>query len=63
VVVVEATIDEHGRVADARIARSIWIFDHVAMDAVKQWEFERAPHGGARAKLPMTVTVNFTPPQ
>lgn len=60
VVIIEALIDESGSVADARILRSIPVFDAVALDAVKQWKFVPVQLNGAPTALLMTVTVNFT---
>ena len=39
VVIVEAIIDADGKVADARVLRSIPLLDQAALDAVQQWEF------------------------
>jgi protein TonB len=39
VVIIEATIGPNGRVADARVLRSIPLLDAAALDAVRQWEF------------------------
>jgi TonB family protein len=62
-VVIEATIDERGRVADARIVQSVPIFDQAAIDAVKQWRFEPTAVDGAFARVVITVTVTFTSPR
>jgi TonB family protein len=56
-VVVEATIDERGRVAAARILRSVHLLDQSAIDAVRQWEFEP----GSNVPAVIRVTVEFSP--
>ena len=61
-VVVEATIDQRGSVADARIARSSGIFNQSAIDAVRQWQFEPTTVNGVPVQVTITVTVQFTPP-
>jgi protein TonB len=67
IVIVEATIDEQGRVAEARILRSIPLLDQAALDAVRQWEYTPTLLNGSPVPVIMTVTVNFTltdnPPQ
>ena len=62
VVTVEATIDERGRVVDARVTPSIRMLDQAAIDAVQQWEFEPTKVNGAPVQVPIKVTVTFTPP-
>jgi TonB family protein len=60
VVIVEATIDEAGKVSNVRILRSIPLFDQAALDAVKQWEFTPTLVNGVPVPVIMTATVNFT---
>ena len=60
IVVVEAIIDGAGRVADARILRSIPLLDAAALDAVKQWEFRPVLLNGVPQPVVFTTTVNFT---
>ena len=36
---VELTIDPDGKVADARVVKSVPLLDQAALDAVKQWEY------------------------
>ena len=62
-VVVAATVDERGRVADARVMQSIPMLNQAVIDAVKQWEFEPVRIGGAPTQLAITVTANFTLPR
>lgn len=60
VVIIEATIDVDGRVADAKVLRSISELDQAALDAVRQWEFTPTELNGVLVPVIMTVTVNFT---
>ncbi len=62
VVILETLIDEQGRVADARILRSIPLLDQAALDAVRQWEFTPTLLNGVPVPVVMTVTVQFTLP-
>ena len=60
VVSVEATVGPDGRVAEARVLRSIPLLDQAALDAVKQWIFTPTLLNGTAVPVIMTVTVNFT---
>jgi protein TonB len=60
VVIVEATIDESGRVVQACVLRSIPMLDEAALQAVGQWEFTPTLLNGNPVPVIMTVTVNFT---
>jgi len=62
VVIMEVTIDEAGRVADARVLRSIPLLDQAAIDAVRQWEFTPTLLNGVAVPIIMTVTIQFTMP-
>ena len=57
--IVEAIIDADGKVAAARVLRSIPLLDEAALAAVKQWKFEPMLMNGAPTPVMMTVTVNF----
>jgi protein TonB len=63
VVILEAIIDEQGRVADARILRSIPLLDQAALDAVKQWEFTPTLLNGEPVPIIMTMTIQFSLPE
>jgi TonB family protein len=63
VVILEAVIDEQGRVAEARVLRSIALLDQAALDAVRQWEFTPTLLNGAPVPIIMTVTVQFMLPE
>jgi TonB family protein len=59
VVILEAKIDESGRVMDAMILRSVPGLDEAAIDAVKQWVYEPMIMEGKPTMALFTVTVNF----
>jgi TonB family protein len=59
VVVVEITIDTDGTVKDARLLRSIPLLDQAALDAVRQWRYERPLLNGHPVAATMVVTVPF----
>ncbi len=58
-VVLEATVDESGRVVSARVVRSIPVLDHAAINAVRQWEFQPSLVGGGPVRHVITVTARF----
>ena len=60
VVILEATTDLYGRVANAKVLRSIPALDQAAMDAVKQWVYEPMVINGKPHPVVFTVTVRFT---
>jgi TonB family protein len=60
IVILEARVDESGKVSDVRPLRSIPLLDQAAIDAVKQWEYERPTRNGVAVPVLMTVTVNFS---
>lgn len=59
VVIIEATIGTDGKVTNAKILRSIPMFDEAALAAVRQWEFTPTDINGVPVPVIMTVTVNF----
>ncbi len=59
VVILEVTIGADGRVADARVIRSIPLLDAAALDAVRQWEFTPTLLNGVPTAIIMSATVNF----
>ncbi|HVQ14232.1 MAG TPA: energy transducer TonB, partial [Vicinamibacterales bacterium] len=59
-VIIEVTVDAQGRVADARILRSIPLLDQAALDAVRQWEYAPTILNGVAVPVLMTVTVQFS---
>ena len=61
-VVIEATIDQEGKVADARVVKSVPLLDQAALDAVRQWEYQPSLLNGVPTAVVTTVTIKFTRP-
>src|SRR5262249_48381585 len=61
-VVLEIVIGADGKVAQARVVRSIPGLDEAALAAVKQWVYAPTVNAGVRVPLVMTVTVDFRRP-
>lgn len=59
-VVVAALVDEQGRVADARVVRSVPLLDESALTAVKQWEFAPALLNGEPVPVVVQLEIHFT---
>ena len=60
-VILEAVIDEQGRVTDVRILRGLPMgLDREAVNAVQQWKFTPAMMANQPVKVYFTLTVNFT---
>lgn len=60
-VIVEAVIDEGGRVRDVQILKGLPMgLDRSAANAVAQWRFTPATLNGRPLKVIYTLTVNFT---
>lgn len=59
VVILDATIDETGRVVDIRVLRSIAPLEHAAIEAVKQWRYMPAVVNGRAVAVVMTITTSF----
>jgi len=59
VVEVEILIDTSGRVARARIMRSVPLLDQAAIDTVKQWVFAPAVKGGRPVATTAIAPVTF----
>jgi protein TonB len=60
VVGLEMVIDEEGRVADAKVVRSVPPLDRAAVDAVLQWRFTPTMFSGAPARVVVSGEVLFT---
>jgi TonB family protein len=58
-VLIEATIDEAGRVADPRILQSVPMLDQSAVDALRQWEFEPTTVKGEAVPVTIRVSVDY----
>jgi TonB family protein len=61
VVIAELRVNEEGRVADARILRSVPPLDQAALNAVRQWQYEPVLLNGSPTPFTISVVVNFTP--
>jgi protein TonB len=60
-VIVQAVIDESGRVLDVQVLKRLGMgLDRSAADAVAQWRFTPATLNGRPLKVIYTLTVNFT---
>jgi len=60
VVQVEVVINEEGRVAQARVTRSVPLLDDAALNAVKEWRFKPTLVNGQPAPVRTTLMVNFS---
>jgi TonB family protein len=59
-VVLQAVIDERGKVAEVRILKGLPMgLDQEAVDTVQDWTFEPAKLGGRPVKVYYTLTVQF----
>lgn len=59
VVLLEILIDSHGRVADARVLRSIPLLDAAAIAAVRQWLFQPAARNGRPVPTVANAPITF----
>jgi TonB family protein len=59
-VVLEALVDERGRVADARVIRSIPLLDQAALDAARQWEFTSTVVNGEAVPVLVMLEMTFS---
>jgi TonB family protein len=60
-VIVEATIGPDGKVADARVVKSVPLLDQAALDAVRRWEYTPTRVRGVAVPVIITVAINFQP--
>lgn len=58
---VEATIGPDGKVADARVVKSIPLLDQAALDAVRQWEYKPTMVKGVPVPVIVNVAIDFKP--
>jgi protein TonB len=58
-VILEAQVDENGRVQNVRILRSIPLLDRAALDAVQQWQYTPVILNGRPVPFVLTVVVTF----
>lgn len=59
VVILDAVIDEGGRIQNLRVFRAHPMLQQAALDAVRQWEFTPTLLNGVPVRVVMTVTVMF----
>lgn len=59
VVILEATIDERGRVVNATVLRGVPVLDEAALEAVRRWVYTPTLVDGVPTPIILTVTVNF----
>ena len=63
-VIMEAVIDEQGRVADVRVLKGLPMgIDVAAVEAVKTWRFKPATLNGKAVRVYYTLTVDFNLPR
>lgn len=58
-VILQATIDEQGRVVEVRVLRGVPLLNEAALAAVRQWEYTPTLLNGIPVAVIMTVTVDF----
>ena len=58
-VIVDAVIDEHGTVVEARVVSGPPLLIQAAMDAVRQWKYEPTYLNDEPVPVQLNVTVQF----
>ncbi len=58
--VLEALIDEQGRVGGVRVMKSVPLLDGAAVDAVRTWRYTPTLLNGVPVSVLMTVKVTFS---
>jgi TonB family protein len=58
-VLIEAIIDQTGRVTSATIVKSIPLLDAAALESVRKWRFEPPRLGGREVRFATSVTFDF----
>ena len=58
-VILEAIVDEEGRVESVKVLRSLSVLDKPAVEAVKQWRYSPVLLNGKPEKFVLTVAVTF----
>lgn len=59
-VVLEAVLDQTGRVTQLRVIQSVPMLNQAALDAVRQWRYTPSIYGGQPVSVLMTITIRFT---
>jgi protein TonB len=57
----ELTIGPDGKVADARVLKSVPVLDQAALDAVRQWEYAPTRVKGVAVPVIVNVAIDFQP--
>lgn len=60
IVILEATVDERGRVTAVRVLRSIALLERAAIEAVSGWAYEPTLLNGVPVPVLITISVRFT---
>jgi protein TonB len=60
VVILEATLDEHGNVDRLKVLRSAPLLDEAALQAVRRWRYTPTLLNGTPVPVLMTITVRFS---
>ena len=58
-VILEAIVDEEGRVESVKVLRSVSVLDRAALEAVRQWRYSPVILNGIPEKFILTVAVTF----
>jgi protein TonB len=58
-VILEAIVDQEGRVESVKVLRSLSVLDKPAIDAVKQWRYSPVLLNGKPEKFILTVAISF----
>ena len=58
-VLIDALIDENGRVSSMRVVSGPVLLHQSAMEALKQWKYQAATLDGKAVSMHLTVTVQF----
>ena len=58
-VILEAIVDEEGRVEDLKVLRSNGVLDRPALEAVRQWRYSPVLLNGRPTRFILTVVVSF----
>ena len=60
VVILEAIVDQEGRIESLKVLRSAPVFDRAALAAVRQWRYSPVILNGRPERVILTVVVSFT---
>ena len=58
-VILEALVDQDGRVESVKVLRSMTVLDRPAIAAVKQWRYSPVLSNGKPEKFILTVAITF----